>query len=228
MFIEGDYFKNIFNTFREAILILDENMKVLSANRSFFTIFKVDSADTIGSLLYDLGNGQWNVPALRMLLEDILPKKTTVENFTIEHNFESIGQKTMLLNVSKIRGKKNDLPIILLAIEDITERKRLEVMLTESERKRHEEELSKSEEYTRDILQAVDEGFIVIDPEYRVLAANRAYLNFIDKPSEDVIGKHCYELTHHVDKPCWEDGTTVCPVALTFKTGEHYSSIHRH
>ena len=81
MLIQEDYFKNIFNTVREAILILDENMRVLSANRSFFTIFKVDSANTIGTLLYELGNGQWNVPALRVLLEDILPKKTTVENF---------------------------------------------------------------------------------------------------------------------------------------------------
>ena len=57
MFIQEDYFKNIFNTVREAILILDENMRVLSANRSFFTTFKVDAANTIGSLLYDLGNG---------------------------------------------------------------------------------------------------------------------------------------------------------------------------
>jgi PAS domain S-box-containing protein len=97
-----------------------------------------------------------------------------------------------------------------------------------TERKREEEKLRKSEEFTRNILQSVDEGFIVIDLEYRVIAANRAYLNFIDKPLEEVIGKHCYELSHHVDKPCCEDGTTVCPVTLTFKTGEHYSSIHTH
>ena len=133
MLIQEDYFKNIFNTVREAILILDENMRVLSANRSFFHIFKVDSANTINSLLYDLGNGQWNIPNLRVLLEDILPKNDTVDDYEIEHNFESIGQKTMLLNACKIREKNNDQPIILLAIEDITERKQLEDLLTESE-----------------------------------------------------------------------------------------------
>ncbi len=123
MFIQEDYFKNIFNTVRDAILILDENMMVLSANRSFFNIFKVDSANTIGSLLYDLGNGQWNIPNLRVLLEDILPKNDTVDDYEIEHKFESIGQKNMLLNASKIVATHNEPPIILLAIEDISERR---------------------------------------------------------------------------------------------------------
>jgi PAS domain S-box-containing protein len=123
MLIQEDYFRNIFNTVREGIIILDEDMRVLSANRSFFNIFKVDAANTIGSFLYDLGNGQWNIPYLRVLLEDILPKNDTVDDYEIEHNFESIGQKTMLLNACKIREKKNDQPIIFLAIEDITDRK---------------------------------------------------------------------------------------------------------
>jgi PAS domain-containing protein len=83
MLIQEDYFKNIFNTVREGILILDENMRVLSANRSFFNIFKVDSANTIGALLYDFGNGQWNIPYLRVLLEDILPKNDTVDDYEI-------------------------------------------------------------------------------------------------------------------------------------------------
>jgi len=78
MLFQEDYFKNIYNTVREGILILDENMRVLSVNRSFLNIFKVDIADTTGSLLYDLGNGQWNIPELRMLLEDILPKNDIV------------------------------------------------------------------------------------------------------------------------------------------------------
>src|ERR1700690_4508090 len=116
MLIQEDYFKNIFNAVHEGIIILDANMRVLSANRSFFNIFKVDAANTIGSLLYDLGNGQWNIPYLRVLLEDILPKNDTVDDYEIEHSFESIGHKTMLLNACKIREKKNDLPIILLAI----------------------------------------------------------------------------------------------------------------
>src|ERR1700687_3693481 len=108
-------------------------MRVLSANRSFFNIFKVDSENTIGSLLYDLGNGQWNIPHLRVLLENVLPKNDTVDDYEIKHNFENIRQKTMLLNTSKIRKEKNDLPIILLSMEDVTERKRLEDLVAESE-----------------------------------------------------------------------------------------------
>ena len=228
MLVQETYFKNIFNAVHEGILILDENMRVLSANRSFFKIFKADAANTIGSLLYDLGNGQWNIPELRVLLEDILPKNTSVDNFEIEHNFQSIGQKTMLINACKIAEKKNDLPIILLAIEDITERRRLEDLLVVTERKQAEEELKKSEEFTKNILESVDEGFIVIDLEYKVIAANRAYLNFTGTPLEEVIGKHCYEVSHHVDKPCCEEGTADCPVTLSFKTGEPYSSFHTH
>ena len=126
MLIQEDYFKNIFNTVREGIVILDENMRVLSANRSFFNIFEVNAANTIGSLLYDLGNGQWNIPHLHVLLEDILPKNDTVYDYEIEHNFESIGQKTMLLNACKITEKRTEPQIILLAIEDITERREIE------------------------------------------------------------------------------------------------------
>src|ERR1700690_3999042 len=163
MFIQEDYFKNIFNTVREGIVILDENMRVLSANRSFFNIFEVNTANTIGSLLYDLGNGQWNIPHLRVLLEDILSKNDTVDDYEIEHNFESIGQKTMLLNASKIREKQNDQPIILLAIEDITERKRLEDLLTESEVR-----------YRR-IFETASDGILLLEKnEGNIMHANQA------------------------------------------------------
>src|SRR6202142_723919 len=117
MLIQEDYFKNIFNAVHEGIIILDENMRVLSANRSFFNIFKVDSVNTIDTLLYDLGNGQWNIPDLRVLLEDILPKNDTGDDYEIKHRFESIGQKTMLLNACKIVSTNKEPPIILLAIE---------------------------------------------------------------------------------------------------------------
>lgn len=120
-------YKNIFNTVREAILILDENIRVLSANRSFFNIFKVDSANTIGSFLFDLGNGQWNIQELRVLLETIIPKKTSVDNFEIEHNFEGIGQRIMLLNACKIAEKNDSRQRILLVIEDITERRKADL-----------------------------------------------------------------------------------------------------
>jgi PAS domain S-box-containing protein len=196
MFIQEDYFKNIFNTVREAILILDENMRVLSANRSFFTTFKVDSATTIGSLLYDLGNGQWNIPYLRVLLEDVLPKNDTVDDYKIEHTFESIGQKTMLLNACKIREKNNDLPIILLAIEDITERREIEKGL---EKYRQELEVTKiseveDREYAESIINTVREPLIALDQDLRVVSASRSFYDFFKVKPEETVGQLIYDL----------------------------------
>lgn len=188
MLIQEDYFKNIFNTVREAILILDENMRVLSANRSFFTIFKVDSANTIGSHLYDLGNGQWNIPYLRVLLEDILPKNDTVDDYEIEHNFESIGQKTMLLNACKIREKKTDQPIILLAIEDITERKRLEDVLEESEKR-----------YRR-VFETASDGIVLLEKrEGKIINANPATGKMLGYSKEESIGKKLQDIGVSLD-----------------------------
>lgn len=188
MLIQEEYFKNIFNTVREAILILDEDMRVLSANRSFFTIFKVDSASTIGSLLYELGNGQWNIPHLRVLLDDILPKNDTVDDYEIEHKFESIGHKTMLLNARKIREKKTDQPIILLAIEDITERKRLEDLLTESE-----------ERYRR-IFETASDGIVLLEKrEGQITHANPAAEKMLGYSKEDYVGKKLEDIGVSLD-----------------------------
>ena len=126
MVIREEYFRNIFDRVSEGILVLDANMRVLSANRSFLHNFKVDIENTLGSVLYDLQNGQWNIPDLRLLLEDIIPKNNTVDDYEIKHDLESIGQRTMLLNACKIKVKQNEPPVILLSIKDVTERRLLE------------------------------------------------------------------------------------------------------
>jgi PAS domain S-box-containing protein len=194
--IQEDYFKNIFNTVREAILILDENLRVLLANRSFFTIFKVDSEETIGCLLYDLGNGQWNIPNLRLLLEDILPKNTTVDNFEIEHNFESIGHKTMLLNACKMAEKKNDLPIILLAIEDITERREIEEGLEKARKELEVTKISEDEarEYAESIINTVREPLIALDQDLRVVTASRSFYEVFKVTPKETVGQLIYDL----------------------------------
>src|SRR3990170_798321 len=196
MLIQEDYFKNIFNTVPEGILILDENMRVLSANRSFLNIFKVDIADTIGSLLYDLGNGQWNIPELRVLLEDILPKNDIVDDYEIEHNFESIGQKTMLLNACKIREKKNDLPIILLAIEDITERKEIEAGLEKARKELEVTKISEDEarEYAESIINTVREPLIALDQDLRVVTASRSFYEVFKVTPKETVGQLIYDL----------------------------------
>src|SRR5208283_4430608 len=196
MLIQEDYFKNIFNTVREGILILDENLRVLLANRSFFTIFKVASEETIGSLLYDLGNRQWNIPSLRVLLEEILSKNTTVDDFEIEHNFEGIGQKTMLLNACKIVEKKNDQPMILLTIEDITERREREKGLEKARKELEVTKISEDEarEYAESIINTVREPLIAMDQDLRVVTASRSFYGVFKVTPEETVGQLIYDL----------------------------------
>ena len=118
------YIKTVVDVVHEPILILDKDFRVLSANEPFYDKFKVKSKDTEGKIVYELGNGQWNIPALKKLLEDILPKKTFFKGFEVTHVFPQIGRKIMILNSRQIFVQDeviNHQAIILLAIEDITE-----------------------------------------------------------------------------------------------------------
>jgi PAS domain-containing protein len=103
--------------------VLDGDLRVISVNRSFYETFQVKQEETKGSLIYELGNRQWDIPRLRKLLEDILPKNTTFEGFEVEHDFLIVGRKKMLLNARKIFRETIGTEMILLAIEDITEHK---------------------------------------------------------------------------------------------------------
>jgi two-component system CheB/CheR fusion protein len=99
---------------------------VVTVSRSFYDFFKVNPEETVGQLIYDLGNKQWDIPKLRELLEDILPKKVSFDNYEVEHNFSTIGRRIMLLNARQIKRVWGKERIILLAIEDITERREIE------------------------------------------------------------------------------------------------------
>jgi PAS domain S-box-containing protein len=121
-----EYSDAIIATVREPLLVLDKELRIITANRSFYRTFQVNPKETEKQLIYDLGNHQWDIPRLRDLLEDILPMNNAFENFEVEHDFESVGRKTMLLNARKIYREMNQVEMILLAIEDITKRKKAE------------------------------------------------------------------------------------------------------
>jgi diguanylate cyclase (GGDEF)-like protein/PAS domain S-box-containing protein len=121
-----DYAESIINTVREPLIALDRDLNVVSVSRSFYEVFKVKPGETVGQRIYDLGNKQWDIPKLRQLLETILPQKATFDNYEVEHDFADIGRRTMLLNARQIERGKGKERIILLAIEDITERRRSE------------------------------------------------------------------------------------------------------
>ena len=120
-----NYAEAIVETVQVPLLVLEADFRVNKANRSFYETFQVEPNETTQALIFDLGNGQWNIPGLRSLLEGIVVNDAAIQNFEVEHWFEQIGQRTMLLNGWKII-QEGDTQRILLAIEDITERKQFE------------------------------------------------------------------------------------------------------
>jgi len=127
-----EYAESIVGTVRESLVVLDADLRVISANRSFYETFKTKPGETAGQLFYDLGDRQWNIPKLRELLEEILPTGMTFDNFEVEHEFRTIGRRVMHLNARRIPTKTNETQLILLAIEDATERKRAQQALREN------------------------------------------------------------------------------------------------
>lgn len=121
-----EYLSSIVETIRESLIVMDKDYKVLTANYHFLNTFKVSINETKGKLLYELGNGQWDIPELKKMMEDILPTNNPVLDYEVEHEFPHIGRKLMLLNAHRVEleGKFKDR--ILLAIEDITERRNIE------------------------------------------------------------------------------------------------------
>ncbi|MBC7964062.1 MAG: PAS domain-containing protein, partial [Steroidobacteraceae bacterium] len=121
-----EYAENIVETVREPMVVLNSDLKILTANHNFYDAFKVTPEATIGNFIYDLGNRQWDIPGLRILIEEILPLETVINGYEVEHDFPGIGRKTILLNARQIFREDIGSHIILLAMEDITERKQAE------------------------------------------------------------------------------------------------------
>ena len=119
------YAESIVATVREPLLVLDTNLCVETASRSFYDTFKVTPRETERRLLYALGDGQWNIPGLRRMLEEVLPKNNSFDDFLVQHEFEHIGRRTMLLNARRLVQEPDQSGLILLAIQDVTERKAL-------------------------------------------------------------------------------------------------------
>jgi PAS domain S-box-containing protein len=137
-----EYAESIVATVREPLIVLDGDLRVVSANRSFYRVFAVKPEETEGQLVYDLGNRQWDIPRLRELLEEIIPKNNTFEGFQMEHDFPTIGRRIMILNARRIYGEADKTQLILLAIEDVTDRvqaaQEREVLIEELEAKNEE------------------------------------------------------------------------------------------
>ena len=177
------YTESIVATVREPLLVLDANLRMRSASDSFFQTYQVAPEEMIGRLLYDLGNGQWNIPELRQLLEEVLPQASRVEDFEVEHEFETIGKRTMLLNARRLVEPNGTNPSILLAIEDITARKRAE------------SDLKASEVRYRRLFEEAKDGIIILDAYTAAITdANPSIAEMLGYSHDEFKGKELWQI----------------------------------
>ena len=186
-----DIFDNILGSVREPLVVLDSDLRVVKANHSFYKTFKVTPEDTQGVVIYDLGNRQWDIPKLRELLEDILPQNSTFNDFEVEHTFETIGRKIMHLNARRIYRESKQTQMILLAIEDVTEREYYKRHLEELVEKRTAEIRVAREEAEKG-KQIAEAALFEIKKLKDQLEAERAYLQEeikLEYNHENIIGQ---------------------------------------
>jgi PAS domain S-box-containing protein len=178
-----EYAESIINTVRDPLIALDQDLRVVTASRSFYVVFKVSPKETVGQLIYDLGNKQWDIPKLRELLETILPQRATFDDYEVEHNFATIGRRIMLLNAQQIQRVSGKERIILLAIEDITERKRLQ------------EEVEASEERYRRAFETSHNVLLLIHKtEGDILNSNASAQKMLGYSKEELLKKKLWEI----------------------------------
>ena len=192
----SDFAESVINTVREPLISLDKDLRVVTVSRSFYEFFKVKPEETVGQLIYDLGNKQWNIPKLRELLETILPQKTSFDNYEVEHVFATIGKRIMLLNARQIQQASGKERIILLAIEDITERREIENGLEKARKELEAIKISEDEsrEYAESIINTVREPLIAMDQDLRVVSVSRSFYEVFRVKPEETVGQLIYDL----------------------------------
>lgn len=175
------YANTIISTLREPFLVLDKDLRVISSNRSFYTNFRVAKEETVGRFLPKMGNGQWHIPRLIHLLKEILPKKKTVLDFEVEHNFEFLGRRIMKLNARRLRASKKLVvagdELILLAIEDVTRERTATELLMEA---RDKDEA---------ILASIGDAVMACDKNGLVVLFNRSAEVLTGYNAREVMGK---------------------------------------
>ena len=168
------YAENIIATLREPFVILDKSLRVKTANRTFYATFHVEREETEGHFIFDLGSGQWNIPRLRALLDDVLFDHDSVQDFDVEVEFPKIGKKVMLLNARRFGSVEGHPDLILLAIEDITERKRVEDALRQTEQRQ------------RFILDSIPQKIVTTKPDGSVDYFNPQWMEYTGLTFEQI------------------------------------------
>ena len=176
--------ESIVDAIRQPLLILGEDLRVKSANRAFYELFQAERGAIEGQPIYELGDRQWDIPRLRELLSKISRQHAGAEEFEVQHTFESIGERTMLLSARALPRPGERPPLILLAIDDVTERRRSEWLLE------HQKELAEK------IVDTVREPLLILQEDLRVQSANRAFYDCFGVEPAETEGRMIYQLGH--------------------------------
>jgi len=171
------YAESIIKTIAEPLVVLDSELRVVTANKAFNEFFRVTQEETEHKLIYQLGSGQWNVDVLRELLEKVIPSNEQFEKYIVDYDFPGIGRKIMMLNGRRISQEGGRRRLILLVIEDVTERKLAEMALRESEEK------------YRNLVQGINSVIIRLDSEGKIVFLNRFAEKVFGYKEEEVIHK---------------------------------------
>ena len=171
--------ENIVDTIRQPLLVLNSDLRVMSANRSFYHAFRVSQSKTEGELIYQLGNGQWDIPLLRKLLNEILPENSSFEDFDVEHEFPTIGRRHMKLNARRMHQEQDHSELILLAIEDMTDQ-------YEADRARRIVE----NRFGTLVKNIRDHAIFTIDPDGLITTWNHEAENILGLTEKEAIGTH--------------------------------------
>ena len=172
-------------TVPSALIVLDKNLIITSANRAFYQTFRTSRAETEGCLIYDLGDRQWDIPALRTLLESVIPHRASVEGFEVELDFPTIGRRTMLVNARKIFSPDDRGGSILLAIEDV------------SEERAARKESKRAWQLTQSIVDTIRDPLVVLESDMTVVTASRAFLTMFGLTQAEARGRRVSELGQH-------------------------------
>ena len=182
---------------REPLIALDQDLKVVKVNRSFYETFKLKPDETVGQHIYELGNKQLDIPRLRELLESIIPQTSTHDGYEIEYDFPAIGWRTLLINARQIPGLLGKEKVTLLAIEDITERKQLEQALAEKANKA----LSASEGEYRTLVENINDVLFKVDTQGNITYISPVVERFTRYKVSDLIGKPFTPIIYPDDLP---------------------------
>jgi formate hydrogenlyase transcriptional activator len=175
--------QSVVETVREPLIVLASDLVVIKANRSFYETFRMTPEETEGQFLYNIGDNVWDIPSLRELLEEIIPRNTHFNDFEVDHEFPAIGRRTMLLNARRILQEGKGRETILLAVEDVTAQKR------------SDEALKISETRYRRLFETAQDGILLLDAGTRRISdVNPFLVDMLGYPYGDLVGKRLWEI----------------------------------